>query len=283
MTVAPEPLVGTPSRTTAGSIGAANLESSVSSSVPSSSTGSSAGWRPSVSPSEPTLDHGEKRAQAAERARRYRAKQRDAAVTDTVTLPTPATVSVTPSVMVGMTRTERDDLAKVARLRARVARSTISVREAELLADVEAKLSAEYEFADEAWADVTAAGVAGVAAANERIREVCRERGIPEKFSSSLRVYWEKRGENATASRRVELRRLAQTRIAALGKAAKLAIETREAEVVIELLAGGLASAEARAYLDSIPTPEQLMAPVNLTTLEGEISQPRARWLEDYS
>lgn len=101
-----------------------------------------------------------------------------------------------------MTRREREDLAKVARLRARVARSAIVQREAELLADVEAQLAVEYASTDEAWADITKGAVEAVAEADRQVAALCRERGIPEEFRPGLNVSWYARGRNAEASRR---------------------------------------------------------------------------------
>lgn len=168
-----------------------------------------------------------------------------------------------------MTRTERDDLAKVARLRAKVARTAVAQREAELLADVEAQLAAEYDFADETWAEITKGAAEAVADADQQVAALCRARGIPEDFRPSLSVTWYGRGRNAVAGRRVELRKVAQTRIAAAAKGAKAAIEASEAEVLTELLAGGLTSDAARAFLESIPSAKALMPPMHVRELEG--------------
>lgn len=168
-----------------------------------------------------------------------------------------------------MTRAERDDLAKVARLRARVARTAVVQREAELLADVEEQLSAEYAFADEAWAEITKGAAEAVAEADRQVAELCRARGIPEEFRPRLNIGWHGRGSNAVAGRRAELRKVAQTRIAAASKGAKAAIEAKEAEVLTELLAGGLTSEAARSFLESIPTAAALMPVLQVRELEG--------------
>lgn len=168
-----------------------------------------------------------------------------------------------------LTRAERDDLVRVARLRAKVARSSIAAREAELLAEVEEQLSEAYRFDDDAWQDLTATAEDAVRRADAEVAARCAELGIPERFRPSLRVLWFGRGENASAERRTELRRRAQARIAANGKAAKLAIERREAEVLVELYADGLTSDAAAQWLQTIPTPVQLMPSVALAELEN--------------
>ena len=53
-----------------------------------------------------------------------------------------------------LTRAERGDLAKVARMRARVAKADVAAREAELAAQLEAELSAVYPAKDPRWADL---------------------------------------------------------------------------------------------------------------------------------
>jgi len=213
------------------------------------------------------------RALAAERAKRYRNRQRDGRDAEQRHADPPASPSVTPSVTrtvttVGTTRAERDDLQKVARMRAKIAKADVAVREAELLADAEEKLSAVFSAHDAAWREAQKIADEAIAAMNRRVAEVCDARGVPRSFRPSAGLYWSNRGENGTAARRAELRKRAQTRIAASGKAAKLAIERAEAQVLTEIIAGGLTSDAAREFLESIPTPEQLMPPLTVAELE---------------
>lgn len=189
----------------------------------------------------------------------------------TSTIP-PATDAQAP-----MTRAERTDLARLTRARARVAKAAVVQREAELLADVESQLSAAYSFDDDAWADVTRAAQSAVAEADEQVAERCRQLGIPERFRPSLYVGWSGRGENATAARRGELRKLAQTHIAAAGKAAKAQIEARAVEVEGEIVAAGLTTEAARAFLRSIPEPAELMPTLALGELESELTTRTSR------
>jgi hypothetical protein len=168
-------------------------------------------------------------------------------------------------------RSEREELARVMRLNMKVAKAATATRAAELLADVEKQLSAKYDFGDELWAEITRKAGEAVQAADEQIADICRERGVPESFRPGLELCWYSRGENAAASRRAELRSLAQRRIAAAASAAVTAIEARGAEVLTALIAGGLQSAEARAFLESIPTAAQLMPPLALGELEETV------------
>ena len=171
--------------------------------------------------------------------------------------------------MEDMTRRDREDLARVARMRAKVAKAGVAHREAELSADVEEQLSARFKRSEPAWAEITKQAQQAVTLADQEIARLCRERGVPEEFRPGLRLDWYSRGENAEVSRRAELRKLAQARIAAVGRQAKTAIEAKTAEVLTVLIAGGLESSEARAFLETIPTPQQLMPPVVIAELEG--------------
>jgi hypothetical protein len=112
-----------------------------------------------------------------------------------------------------ITKQDRNELAQVVRLRCKVARNGIEARKAELLADFDQQLATIYEFDDERWARITRAAREGVDAADEKLRAVCDEVGIPTEFRPRLQAAWYGRGENALAQRRVELRRAAVSRL----------------------------------------------------------------------
>jgi hypothetical protein len=169
----------------------------------------------------------------------------------------------------GMSRRDREDLLKLARARERVAKSGIKHRAAELLAQVEEELSAIYRERDPRWAAITDEAERVVAEADAAIAAKCRDLGIRESFRPGLHLNWWSRGENASRERRVELRRLAERRIAALAQGAQTAIERASVDVQTHLLAGGLETAAARAFLDSMPTPAGLMPPIPVAELEA--------------
>jgi len=178
-----------------------------------------------------------------------------------------------------MTSKDRDLLAKVARQRARVAKSTVALRQAQLLADFEEQSSAIYSAQDEAWAEVTAQAQEMVRQADEQVAAACRERNIPEEFRPSLNLSWYGRGGNSKAARRAELRKLAERQIEAAAKAAKLEIDRADAEVQVELLTGALTTEAARRFLERIPSPEELMPAVRLEQLEQQVPRRQQREL----
>jgi hypothetical protein len=150
----------------------------------------------------------------------------------------------------------------------RVAKAGIEGRQAELLADLEDQLAAEYRWDDEAWAEVTAEAKRAVAEADEAIAKRCADLGIRPEFRPGLQVSWYGRGENASKNRRAELRKVAQTRLAALAKMAKVAIDKDALERETTLVAGALSSAEAKDFLEAMPTLEALMPRIALAELE---------------
>ena len=188
---------------------------------------------------------------------------------------TPSTVTpVTPPVTirpvtraVGMSKGERDELAKVIRQRGRVAKGHVESAKADLLADVEAKLAAEFSARDEMWDGAMEIAEQAIRDAKAEIARVCHERGIPKDFRPALRVQWLSRGRNLEPARRAELRKLAIARIDEAGKDAKLAIDAMEADTLTDLYAGGLSSEAAREFLEQMPDPRTLMAPFDLDEL----------------
>jgi hypothetical protein len=179
--------------------------------------------------------------------------------------------AIAPAASDGLTARERTDLSALVRKRERVAKTDAKQRAAELMADVEAKLAATFKAEDERWAAVMQAAAAAIDAANQEIKRVCREQGVPEEFAPSLNTYWLARGENGLAGRRAELRKVASTRIAAMQLAANSEIERGSLDAQTALLAGGLTTDAARAVLAALPTAESLMPRLSVDELEAAV------------
>jgi hypothetical protein len=96
-----------------------------------------------------------------------------------------------------MTRSERDELAKILKGRARVAQRVVDQRAAELLGDAEQQLAARYKIDDAAWRDLTATASQVVKEADAELARRCRDLGIPEEFRPQISLGWYARGENA--------------------------------------------------------------------------------------
>lgn len=94
-----------------------------------------------------------------------------------------------------------------------------------------------------------------------------------EAFRPSLHLSWYRRGENADRDRRTELRKVAQTELAARGKAAKVEIGRRAADLLTELAGGALKSSESKAFLEAMPSIDELMPRITLPELEKSLDR----------
>ena len=167
-----------------------------------------------------------------------------------------------------ITKAERADLLKVTRLRAKVAKANAVAYSSKLRADIEEQLSAIFSFdQDETWKAAAAAAEQAVEKARADVAARCMELGIPKRFAPDLAFHWYGRGENASASRRAELRKLGYARIDALIESAKAQIDKVSSEVQTQLLATGLTSEAAKAFLESMPSVESLMPHVDIKAL----------------
>jgi hypothetical protein len=176
-----------------------------------------------------------------------------------------------------MTRSEREDLLKVCRMLAKVAKADAAARSAKLKADFAAQLAAEYSYDnDEVWKEAHAVVRGAAEQAQEIVARRCEELGIPRWAAPSLGLHWYRRGENAVKERRTELTRVAHSRIDEVEKKAKLEIDRASTETQTKLLAASLESAEAQAFLAAMPTAAQLMAPISLTEVRKQLDLPPA-------
>ena len=168
-----------------------------------------------------------------------------------------------------MTKSEREDLAKLIRNREKVMKSAARERSAELLAEFEQQMASVYSYdQDEVWKSATEAAAAAVADAQQAITERCSELGIPARFAPNVEFSWRGRGENAIKDRRTELRAVAKSRIEAIEKSACTKIEMLCLDAQSQILAHGLTSAAAIAFFDALPKVEVLMPPLEMASVE---------------
>mgnify|MGYP001225616460 CR=1 FL=1 len=171
-----------------------------------------------------------------------------------------------------LTAKDRESILKVARLNERVAKTAIRQRSAELLANFERDLAAEFSFNDDAvWSQAVASAKEAVDAAQAEIAKRCQQLGIPKEFAPGITLGWYGRGQNAVAARRAELRRVAVTRIAAVEAEASAAIERQSAEVQTSLISRGLSSDDARALLATLPSVDALMPALSIRDVERKL------------
>ena len=176
-----------------------------------------------------------------------------------------------------MTKGERSELLSLVKKRERVMKAQAEERSAALLAEFDAQSAKIYHYDDDAvWAQLFAETQALVEKAQAEISKRAVERGIPAEFAPGIHFGWHGRGHNAVADRRVELRRAAKSKIEAMQKEAISKIERLSLEAQTEIVASGLTSDGARAFLDAMPKLEQLMPPVEVGEMQTLIETRRA-------
>ena len=180
-----------------------------------------------------------------------------------------------------MTRSEREDLQRLVRQREKVLKSSAKQRSAALLADFENQMGSEYEFdQDETWAAAQKVAELEVGKAQALVAARCRELGIPDRFAPSLKLVWRARGyDNLIDRRKAELRRMAQTRIAAEEQKAIVEIETSCLDAQTKLALASCTSDMARSFVESLPSVEALMPRLSYSEVAGEADPPLAEQL----
>jgi hypothetical protein len=169
---------------------------------------------------------------------------------------------------VAMTSAERTTMCVILRRREKLQKAAVANRAAELRADAERQLAAQFSYDDDAtWKKAHAAADAAVREAQLAVAARCEELGIPRQFAPKLSLEWWNRGENASKERRAELRNLAAARIEAMQRDAILQIETRSVELQEQVMAGGFTTDAAHNFLNALPTPDALMPPVDVRQL----------------
>lgn len=174
-----------------------------------------------------------------------------------------------------MTKAERTELASLARMRGKLAKDQVDTVAAERVATAEAQLSAIFASDDELWKAATDTAKAAIAEVNKVITEQWAAAGQPPTFAPSAYFGWTGRGENFKRERRAELRTTIRTRIAADAKNAKTVIESATVEVRTKLVADGLTSNAAHAFLESMPQAAALLPTVDVEKLQGELTAKR--------
>ena len=173
-----------------------------------------------------------------------------------------------------MTAAERGNLGSLIRQRARLMKTEVKQRRLELMADFERQLSATFSYdQDETWKGAHALAEQAVKDAQVVIQERCRELNIPKEFAPTISMMWFGRGQNAVRDRRTELRTAAKARLDALEATAKTEIERISVNAQTDLIADGLTSEAAQAFLEQMPSTETLMPVLELDRVQGLLEQ----------
>lgn len=175
-----------------------------------------------------------------------------------------------------LSRSETHDLSMIIRDRAKVLKSAVAARAAELKAKFETQMATIYKWdEDEIWKAAAEAAAREVQIAKEKIAKRCAQLGIPERYAPSLDLTWAGRGENALEQRRRELRSAADAIIAAMSRKAEAQIDKQSLDLRTQVVAMGLLSPESKLFLESLATVEEAMAEIEFTDVEKQLDAHR--------
>lgn len=175
-----------------------------------------------------------------------------------------------------MTKGEREELKRLARERARVAKHDAQRRTADLKAMFEHQLADAYSFnSEETWSQAVQIAREECAEAQRRIEGRCGALGIPLAMHPLVKFDWQTRGPFQIAANQQNLRRAAHQRISAQERAAIAEIDRAALDIQTNLVRAGLTSDAAVEFLSAMPSVNDLMPPVNMDEIDP--SPPR-RW-----
>jgi hypothetical protein len=180
-----------------------------------------------------------------------------------------------------MPRYEREDLQRLVRQREKVLKSAAKQRSADLLADFENQMGQQYAFDDdEIWEQAVKSVEPVLRKARAQIAARCHELGIPARFAPSLDVSWSGRGyDNSIERRKAELRRMAQTQVAAIEAKAIVQIGVSCLEAQTALAVTGITSDAGRRFVEALPKIEALMPRLSFSEVAGDAQPPVAEQL----
>jgi hypothetical protein len=181
-----------------------------------------------------------------------------------------------------LNRHESHDLSMIIKDRSKVLRAHAEEQAAACMADFERQLATSYAFdQDEVWKKATLEAQRVVQESQALIAKRCKQLGIPPTFAPSISASWQGRGENMLASRRAELRRVAQSSIAAMTKAAITKIEKQALDLRAQVVGMGLLSPDAKMFLESLAPVEESMRALDFGEIEKKLEKEQQLRLAD--
>jgi hypothetical protein len=181
-----------------------------------------------------------------------------------------------------MLKTEREALLKVNRQRARLAKQAVDALTAERKYKFLEQLAREYSWdEDKVWKEAYEECKAVVADARKKIADRNEAKGIPRWAAPSVSLGWWGQGQNAVREFCAKMIRLHNAKTDEQSKKSKLHIDQVALGIEEKLLTGGLETDAAKAFLESMPTPETLMPAITVAEVKREIEAPESDEDED--
>ena len=172
-----------------------------------------------------------------------------------------------------ITKTERAELAGLIKRRFKVLRADVEARRAELEAELEERITVRFAEEDKRWSDAMFLIQEAAREANRKANDILRGLDIDSYDSSREYAVVTARAIRQPKAERNVLRVNGVKRISAQVKGALLQLDRQEADLLTRLVATGLESEEARAFLGEIPTVSALVPADRLLQLEQSLRE----------
>lgn len=173
-----------------------------------------------------------------------------------------------------ITKSERTELSAIARRQFKVLRAEVGQREFELYAEIESQINTEYAEESKKWNDAVFLAKEKVREANRAVNDVFRDVAGVDYFEATERelVALNFHGVNLRQQelRAISTKHEARAHIQAKVKAAVVALDRQEVDLLRDLSIGALESEEAKQFLRMIPTVSELVPTVRLAELEAQ-------------
>lgn len=171
-----------------------------------------------------------------------------------------------------ITKAERAELRSLIKQRFKVLRGEVEARRAELEVELDERIAARFADEDKRWADGMFVIDEAVREANRKANDVLRTLNIDALDTSREYVIVYSKGISKPAAERHVLRQNGLKRIEAQVKSAQLQLDGQEADLLTRLVATGLESEDALAFLGEIPTVSALVPADRLFALVGKLN-----------
>jgi len=172
-----------------------------------------------------------------------------------------------------MSKAERAELRSLIRQRFKVLRAEVEARRSELAAEMLQRIDARFAAEDKAWTDAMFLIAEAAREANRKANDILRGLDIDAHDSSREYTVVTARHIVKPQAERNILIRNGTSRIDAQVKSAYLQLDQQEADLLTRLVAGGLESDAARAFLAEIPTVSALVPTDRLLMLEQSLKE----------
>src|ERR1700727_1174355 len=158
-----------------------------------------------------------------------------------------------------MTKGERAELRAAVRLQFKVLRSEVIQRQAEVHADLESEIDAEYEKHKEIEERITFLVNEVILEANRKVNDILYENDLQVKSSTEADFVGLKQSIKFAGPDRQRKRISAGAKLQVQVREAQAMLDRQEADMLRRLTLDALESDEARSFFDSIPTVSALV------------------------